>query len=56
VYRTGSARLMAWGGLALIICDARRSEAYADSPRQSRYYEPYDAIQAMRRERQAHEA
>ncbi len=53
VYRTGSARNTAWGGLALVICDARRSPAYADSPRQSRYYEPYEAIQSMRRDRQA---
>lgn len=50
VYRTGTARQTAWGGLALIICDIRRSEAYANSPRQTRYYEPYEAIQRMRRE------
>ena len=56
VYRTGSARQMAWGGLALVICDQRRSPAYADSPRQSRYHESYEAIQAMRRDRQAREA
>jgi Methyltransferase domain len=53
VYRTGSARHAAWGGLALIICDSRRSEPYSDSPRQTRYYEPYEAIQRMRREQQA---
>ncbi len=52
VYRTGSARRMAWGGLALIICDTRRSAPYAASPRQSRYYEPYEAIQRLRREAQ----
>ena len=48
IYRVGSARHAVWGGLALIVCDSRRSEAYADSIRQWRYYEPYDAIHRMR--------
>lgn len=48
IYRAGSARHAVWGGLALIVCDDRRSRAYADSIRQWRYYEPYDAIHRMR--------
>src|SRR5207248_7836424 len=36
IYRTGSARLAAWGGLALIICDTKRSKAYAPSAKQWR--------------------
>jgi cephalosporin hydroxylase len=50
VFKTGSARGMVWGGLALIICDPRRSPAYSDSVRQQRYYEPYEAIHRMRAE------
>jgi hypothetical protein len=48
VYRVGAARHALWGGLALIICDSRRSQAYADSVRQWRYYEPYEAIHRLR--------
>ena len=48
IYRVGSARHAVWGGLALIVCDNRRSQAYADSIRQWRYYEPYDAVHRMR--------
>ena len=48
IYRVGTARHAVWGGLALIVCDNRRSQAYADSIRQWRYYEPYDAIHRMR--------
>lgn len=50
VYRTGVARHSAWGGLALIICAPSASAAYAQDKRQSRYYEPYEAIQRLRRE------
>jgi len=48
IYRVGAARHAVWGGLALIICDSRRSEAYANSVRQWRYYEPYEAIHRLR--------
>ena len=48
MYRSGSARHAVWGGIGLILCDAHRSPAYSPSPRQSRYYEPYAAIHAMR--------
>jgi hypothetical protein len=44
----GAARYSVWGGLGLILCDHARSRAYSQSPRQSRYYEPYEAIHAMR--------
>jgi hypothetical protein len=50
VYRNGSARHSVWGGICLILCDARRSSAYSPSPRQWRYYEPYAAIHGMRAE------
>jgi hypothetical protein len=50
VYKTGSARGMVWGGLALIICDSHRSAAYSNSVRQQRYCEPYEAIHRMRAE------
>jgi hypothetical protein len=53
VYREGSARHSAWGGICLIICDAPRSEAYSASTRQWRYYEPYAAIHRMRAQRLA---
>jgi hypothetical protein len=39
-----------WGGLALVICDAQRSAAYASSVRQWRYHEPYEAIHRLRAE------
>jgi cephalosporin hydroxylase len=55
VYRDGVARHMAWGGLALIICDREISPGYAESKRQWRYYEPYAAIQRMRSELRAAE-
>jgi len=48
IYREGAARHAVWGGLALIVCDHRRSSQYSDSIRQWRYYEPYDAIHRMR--------
>jgi hypothetical protein len=48
VYREGIARHSVWGGIALILCDAQRSSAYAPSTRQWRYYEPYTAIHGMR--------
>ena len=48
IYRVGAARHAVWGGLGLIICDTRRSHAYANSIRQWRYYEPYDAIHRLR--------
>jgi len=50
IYREGAARHAAWGGLALILCDSRRSRAYSESIRQWRYYEPYEAIHRMRAE------
>lgn len=50
MYREGAARNAVWGGLGLILCDSPRSRAYAASPRQRRYYEPYAAIHAMRAE------
>jgi hypothetical protein len=50
VFRTGAARHTAWGGLALIICERSVSPAYAERKRQWRYYEPYGAIQRLRRE------
>jgi cephalosporin hydroxylase len=50
IYRVGAARHAAWGGLALILCDTRRSEAYSPSTRQWRYYEQYAAIHRMRAE------
>jgi cephalosporin hydroxylase len=50
VYRAGVARHMAWGGLALIICDREHSSNYAAAKRQWRYYEPFAAIQRMRSE------
>jgi predicted O-methyltransferase YrrM len=50
IYRTGSARHTVWGGLALIICDTHRSAEYERSPRQWRYYEPYEAIHRIRQE------
>jgi cephalosporin hydroxylase len=50
IYRVGAARHAVWGGLALIICDGRRSQAYTNSIRQWRYYEPYEAIHRMRAE------
>lgn len=48
IYRVGAARHTVWGGLALIICESRRSQAYASSVRQWRYYEPYEAIHRLR--------
>ena len=39
-----------WGGFALILCDTRGSCGYSRSPRQWRYYEPYEAIHWMRAE------
>ncbi len=39
-----------WGGLALIICDRRRTDAYLQSVRQRRYREPYEAIHRLRAE------
>jgi hypothetical protein len=48
VYKEGAARNSVWGGLGLILCDCARSRAYADRPRQWRYYEPYAAIHEMR--------
>jgi Methyltransferase domain len=48
VYRTGSATNSAWGGLALILTDESRGDAYASSPRQSRYHEPFAALQQLR--------
>jgi hypothetical protein len=53
IYREGSARHAVWGGIALILCDVQRSEAYTPSPRQWRYYEPYEAIHRMRTELRA---
>ena len=50
MYREGTALNSVWGGLSLILCDAPRSPGYASSPRQSRYYEPYEAIHRMRAE------
>ena len=50
IYREGAARHAVWGGLALIVCDAQRSSSYLRSPRQWRYYEPYEAIHKMRTE------
>jgi Methyltransferase domain len=50
IYRVGAARHAVWGGLALIVCDAERSRSYARSPRQWRYYEPYEAIHRLRAE------
>lgn len=48
MYRNGSARNSIWGGICLILCDEHRSRAYSSSPRQMRYYEPYNAIHSMR--------
>lgn len=56
VYREGVARDMAWGGLALIICDRAVSPGYAGAKRQWRYYEPYGAIQHMRSQLRAAES
>ena len=53
VYRAGAARHSVWGGLALILCDSQRSEAYSRSVRQWRYYEPYDAMHRMASELRA---
>jgi hypothetical protein len=50
MYREGVARNAVWGGIGLILCDARRSAAYSSSTRQWRYYEPYAAIHRMRAE------
>lgn len=50
IYRAGAARHAVWGGIALIICDTQRSSGYSSSPRQWRYYEPYEAIHRMRAE------
>jgi hypothetical protein len=48
VYAEGAARNTVWGGLAMILCDRRRSNAYLHSPRQWRYRDPSEAIQRMR--------
>jgi hypothetical protein len=48
MYREGTALNSVWGGLCLILCDAQRSQGYSSSPRQWRYYEPYEAIHRMR--------
>jgi Methyltransferase domain len=48
MYRQGTALNSVWGGLCLIICDTQRSPGYTSSPRQWRYYEPYEAIHRMR--------
>lgn len=53
VYRRGSARDTAWGGLGLVVVDAERREAYGVAPRQDLYYEPFDAVQRMRAARDA---
>ena len=51
VLRVGSAANTVWGGLALVVTGAERSPAYAESPRQPLYYEPFEALQRMRAER-----
>jgi hypothetical protein len=48
VYRRGTARDTAWGGLGLILTDTERSGAYRESPRQDLYHEPFAALQRMR--------
>jgi len=53
VYREGVAAEAVWGGLALVLCDTRRSRAYTSSTRQWRYHEPYAAIHRMRAQRLA---
>jgi Methyltransferase domain len=53
IYREGSARHAVWGGIGLILCDVQRSSTYSPSPRQWRYYEPYEAIHRMRAELRA---
>jgi hypothetical protein len=50
VYREGAARNSAWGGLALVLTGSRRSADYADSPRQTRYHEPFEPLHRMRAE------
>jgi Methyltransferase domain len=53
IYREGLARHAVWGGIGLILCDTQRSAAYSPSPRQWRYYEPYEAIHRIRAELRA---
>jgi hypothetical protein len=48
VFREGAARSSAWGGLALVLTGPRRSADYADSPRQTLYHEPFEALHRMR--------
>lgn len=50
IYREGAARHAAWGGLALILCDRKRSLSYSPAVRQWRFVEPYEAIHRMREE------
>jgi cephalosporin hydroxylase len=52
VFRQGAARDDAWGGIALILCDTRRSAGYTSSVRQQRYYSPFDVIHGLRAELQ----
>jgi cephalosporin hydroxylase len=48
VYRRGVAQDMAWGGLGLILLDSERCGAYAASPRQDLYHEPFRAMHRLR--------
>lgn len=50
VYRKGTVRDTAWGGLALVLTDRERCGAYAASPRQDLYHEPFAALQRLRAE------
>jgi hypothetical protein len=44
IYRQGAARGSAWGGLALVLTDSRRSADYAESVRQTLYHEPFEPL------------
>jgi hypothetical protein len=50
MYREGDCSGAVWGGLGLLLTDLDRSPDYPLGPRQSRYYEPFELFQRLRRE------
>jgi cephalosporin hydroxylase len=50
MYRDGECSGAVWGGLGLLLTDLDRSPDYPLSPRQSRYCEPFELFQRLRRE------
>jgi len=48
VYRDGACHGAAWGGIGLLLTDTSRSPDYPLGPRQTRYYEPFAALQRFR--------